>query len=240
MNVTDAFAATLAPAQTLQTSDASADIDRKDFLQLLVAQLQNQDPLNPLESAEFSAQLAQFSSLEQLMEINSGIEALQTNDATTPTVDALGLLGHEVRAASTSIDVSNGAASGLSFQLPSDGSVTVELERDGASLGRFSIGTRSAGSQTFDLADLQGAPPLDDGTYSVVIRHTSGDGNVTDVPTFVQGQVTGVDLNGGSPVLLLGSRRINVGDVREVRDSSPTTNPPTELDPPADDPVPAA
>lgn len=239
MNVTDAFAATLTPAETIQTSDASSDIDRQDFLQLLVAQLQNQDPLNPLESAEFSAQLAQFSSLEQLMEINSGIESLQKDD-TTPNVDALGLLGHEVRAESGAVDVAGGVGSGLSFDLSSGGTVEVELQRDGISLGTFSLGTRNAGTHSLDLADLQGAPPLEDGTYSVSIRHITAEGTVTDVPTFVQGQVTGVDLNAGSPVLLLGSRRIDVSSVREVRDSFPTDTPTTESDPPADEPAPAA
>ncbi len=237
MQVTDAFAAALTPDATLQTSTASGDIDRKDFLSLLVAQLQNQDPLNPLESAEFSAQLAQFSSLEQLMEINSGIEAL-TGDDKTSNVDALGLLGHEVLAASDSIDVASGKSSGLTFDLASGGTVEVELQREGVSLGTFALGTREAGTHTLDLSELDGAPPLSDGSYTVTVRSGAEDGTSQVVPTFVQGRVTGVDLNGGSPVLLLGRLRIEVNDVREVRDSPPAANGDPETDP--DEPAPAA
>ena len=97
---TDLFSQSLtAAAAGSAASEASGTIDREDFLALLVAQLQNQDPLNPLESAECSSQLAQFSSLEQLMQINDGIEALNGASTGGGDLDALGLLGHRVRAA---------------------------------------------------------------------------------------------------------------------------------------------
>jgi flagellar basal-body rod modification protein FlgD len=214
MQVTDAFAATFAPAGSTAAA-ASPDIDRKDFLQLLVAQLQNQDPLNPLESAEFSAQLAQFSSLEQLMQINQGIQGLEGGGAAS--LDALGFLGREIRAASDTLEVAGGVASPLSFQLASAGSVEVELARDGVSLGSFSLGSLPAGVHDLDLSALDGAPPLGDGAYAVTVRATSADGTSQVVPTQAGGIVTGVDLNGGSPVLLIGDRRVELADVREVR-----------------------
>ncbi len=237
MQVTDAFAATLTQADAVQTSSASGDIDRKDFLSLLVAQLQNQDPLNPMESSEFSSQLAQFSSLEQLMEINSGIGGLADQGGGSQ-IDALGLLGHDVRAASGSLEIAGGAASELSFDLLEGGSVEVEIERDGVSLGTFSLGTRGTGTHTLDLSELDGAPPLADGAYTVTVRSGAGDGTAEVVPTFTQGRVTGVDLNGGSPVLLLGGRRIEVSQVREVRDSLPVPDAESQTDP--DEPAPAA
>ena len=61
-------------------STSSDELGKEQFLQLLVTQLQNQDPLNPMEDQEFIAQMAQFSSLEQLMNLNTSMEGL--TDAT--------------------------------------------------------------------------------------------------------------------------------------------------------------
>lgn len=68
-------------------TSATGNMGKEEFLSLLVAQLQNQDPLNPMEGTEFAAQLAQYSSLEQLMQINEGISALvasQSNQEPQP------------------------------------------------------------------------------------------------------------------------------------------------------------
>lgn len=220
MQVTDLFAGSLTAAATsgAAASDASNTIDREDFLALLVAQLQNQDPLNPLESAEFSSQLAQFSSLEQLMQINDGIESL-SGTSNGGQVDALALLGRDVRAASDQVEVVGGEHSDLSFDLSTSGTVDVEISSGDVSFGTFSLGDRGAGTHSLVLSDLDGVPPLPDGTYNVTVRSLGTSGTPEPVPTWVLGQVTGVDLNDGDPRLLLGSRRISVADVREVRNA---------------------
>ncbi|MBN2241192.1 MAG: hypothetical protein JW793_00775 [Acidobacteria bacterium] len=61
---------------TEQENPSSSDVRKDEFLKLLVAQLQNQDPMNPMDNQQFLAQLATFSSLEQLMSINEGIAEL--------------------------------------------------------------------------------------------------------------------------------------------------------------------
>src|SRR5947208_5981863 len=86
-------------------------VTQADFMQLLVTQLQNQDPLNPLDSANFSAQLAQFSSLQQLTEINQTLKSGGTSGDSVGKLDAVGFLGKEVRGASNVVDVKSGAAS---------------------------------------------------------------------------------------------------------------------------------
>jgi len=71
-------------------------LGKDDFLKLLVAQLQNQDPMKPLESTDFTAQLAQFSGLDQLFDINTQLQALQATQASSNRLDTVGFLGREV------------------------------------------------------------------------------------------------------------------------------------------------
>ena len=144
---TDFISQNLSPAAAggVAASQASGEIDREDFLSLLVAQLQNQDPLNPLESAEFSSQLAQFSSLEQLMQINDGIESLNGSSGAGSDLDALGLLGHEVRAASGEIEVTDGAHSELTFELGAAGAVDIEISNGGVATGYNARDSRRGG-----------------------------------------------------------------------------------------------
>ena len=82
---------------TTQASvNASKEMDRDAFLSLLITQLQNQDPLNPTDSTEFTAQLAQFSSLEQLGNVNENLKQLQDFQASINNSQAVSLIGKEI------------------------------------------------------------------------------------------------------------------------------------------------
>jgi len=197
-------------------------VTQADFMQLLVAQLQNQDPLNPLDSANFSAQLAQFSSLQQLTEINQTLKNANTGGSSVGKLDAVGFLGKEVRGASNTVDVKSGAASTLDYTLATSGTVEAKiLDASGGTIADAILGPQSAGPHTLDAGKLPGVPALADGTYTVQLYVGDGNGNATPVATMGGGVVTGVDLSGDAPVLLIGDRRIAVTDVREVRVQPP-------------------
>jgi len=197
-------------------------VTQADFMQLLVAQLQNQDPLNPLDSANFSAQLAQFSSLQQLTEINQTLKNANTGGSSVGKLDAVGFLGKEVRGASNTVDVKSGAASALDYTLATSGTVEAKiLDASGGTIADAILGAQNAGPHTLDVGTLAGVPKLADGTYTVQLYVGDGNGNATPVATMGGGVVTGVDLSGDAPVLLIGDRRIAVTDVREVRVQPP-------------------
>jgi len=197
-------------------------VTQADFMQLLVAQLQNQDPLNPLDSANFSAQLAQFSSLQQLTEINQTLKGANTGGSSVGKLDAVGFLGKEVRGASNTVDVKSGAASTLDYTLATSGTVEAKiLDASGGTIADAILGAQNAGPHTLDVGTLAGVPKLADGTYTVQLYVGDGNGNATPVATMGGGVVTGVDLSGDAPVLLIGDRRIAVTDVREVRVQPP-------------------
>lgn len=200
-------------------------VNQADFMQLLITQLQNQDPLNPMDSANFSAQLAQFSSLQQLTEINQTLKGAGKASDGTSRFDAVGFLGKDVRGASDVVALKSGVASTLDYTLPSAGTVRAKIvDASGRTVADLVLGAESAGAHTFDLKGLSDVPQLADGDYKVRISVGDGTGTATAVATTGGGIVTGVDLAGDTPVLLIGDRRLALTDVRQVQDHAPTTN----------------
>lgn len=200
------------------------ELNRTDFLNLLVAQLQNQDPLNPLESTDFTAQLAQFSSLEQLMQINQKLGADSSAPTPTGALDAIGFLGHEIGFGSKELWVADGLVPSFDLRLAADSQIRVEvLDLAGQGIATLDLGTLAAGRQTVDLGAIGGAPQLSDGSYRLRITATDAAGGVQDLTPVFRARVDGVDLSSGTPVLLAGNRRIDVAEVREIRAPPPAT-----------------
>ncbi|HZR84493.1 MAG TPA: flagellar hook capping FlgD N-terminal domain-containing protein [Candidatus Binatia bacterium] len=196
------------------TGKKNDQLDRNDFLTLLVAQLQAQDPLNPMDSANFTAQLAQFSSLEKLVSIDDRLGQLTEGKATT---DPVAFLGRDVAMAGGALSVTGGKADRVGYALDRAGTVTLEiLDGSGQSVGSIDLGEQAAGEHTVDLASLANAPQLADGQYTVHVSVRSGAGDAHDVEADVFGRVTGVDLSSDPPVLLVGTRRVALTDIRQV------------------------
>ena len=196
-------------------------VNQADFMQLLIAQLQNQDPLNPLDSANFSAQLAQFSSLQQLTEINQHLADKGTGGTGPARFDAVGFLGKQVVGKSSAITVTQGKATGLDYTLAAGSNVQARIvDSAGRTVANLVLGPQTAGAHRFDPATVANAPTLPDGTYSVQLMvppsETSSD--PTPVETTVSGAVTGIDLSGDTPVLLIGESRLALTDVRQVKE----------------------
>lgn len=203
---------------TSGTTKRNDALGQTEFLSLLVAQLQNQDPLNPMDSADFSAQLAQFSSLEQLMQINQGLAALGEDDGTQQSFDPVGLLGRDVSANGSSVAVAGGDASALEYTLADGGKVTVEVRStSGTLVSSADLGQLGSGTHTLDLDDVSALANLADGDYEVSVKVQSGDAQPTTAQTRVTGTVTGVDLTTNPPTIRIGDLEIPLGDVREVR-----------------------
>ena len=196
-------------------------VDQADFMQLLVAQLQNQDPLNPLDSANFSAQLAQFSSLQQLTEINASLKKNGGTSGAGGGLDAVGFLGKQVEGVSSAVSVTKGAMSTLDYTLSGRGTVHAQIvNASGKTVASdLVVGTQDAGAHTLDLSKISNLPQLTDGTYTVKLAVVDdATGKASAVDTLGGGIVTGIDLSGDTPTLLIGSRRISLGDVRQVNE----------------------
>lgn len=203
-----------------EETKANDAVDRSDFLTLLITQLQNQDPLDPVSSEDFSAQLAQFSSLEQLTQINDKLSGLeQPGTGAASQFEMLSLLGREVRGLGSTISVADGAASALHFDLASAGAVEAQIvDSGGQQIATVDLGTLGAGAHELDLASLSDAPVLSDGSYTVLLNQVDGDLSLP-VQTMLHGRVTGIDFATDPPVLLLGETRLALEDVSEIREA---------------------
>jgi flagellar basal-body rod modification protein FlgD len=206
-----------------QTSpDPSQVMGKDDFLRLLVTQLQAQDPLNPMDSTGFTAQLAQFSSLEQLQNINSSIGTLNTSQSVLTNSQAVGFIGKQITAVGDQVRVEQSQNTPLQFHLDRDAArVYAKLyNADGNFTRDIECGSMPSGqnSISWDNLDYLGGR-VPDGTYNFEIMAVDAEGHAVNSSTFTQGTVSGVNFKDGRAYLVTEGREIPLGDVYQVLDS---------------------
>lgn len=191
-------------------------LDKDDFLRLLTAQLRNQDPLNPLPNAEFLAQTAQFSTLEQLQNMNKTLERLLAQAGSAGPAGAAALLGRGVTVNGSPLNLEDGRPASLRYSLPtSASSVFLQVEDEkGNPVRTMRLGQQGAGPHevTFDGLDDQGRR-LASGTYTYRVLAINGAGTAVRGAITGGGVVTGINVENGQLVLLLGEQRVPLTSV---------------------------
>ena len=194
------------------------ELGKEDFLNLLVVQLKNQDPLNPSDPTEFTAQLAQYSSLEQLYNINDSMKALDAMSGEFSRLSALSLIDRNVVVNDNKFQLDNSpAALGFSFQDPVR-PVTVYIRNEaGESVHQITVANPAAGENRvqWDGRDRDGnVMPPGKYTFTVVGKTTEG----TDVQgkPLVESRVTGVDFSGPGETLLTDNGNIGLSDITRI------------------------
>jgi len=195
--------------------EVGGSLGKDEFMRLLVAQLQNQDPLEPMDSHEFIAQLAQFSSLEQLQNINDKLD-----DLTAQLSGAANLIGHEVEALGTIVNVEAGVSDKIYFDLASDATAVFASisNSDGIYIRTMQVGPLSTGRQTlaWDGTDDNGNV-VPDGKYTVDIQAVDTNGDVVASTSLIKGKVTGATFEDGMTYLLIGDIEIPLGSVIKIK-----------------------
>jgi flagellar basal-body rod modification protein FlgD len=189
-----------------QTGAAAAQdiMGKEDFLTLLVAQLQNQDPLNPDEPTEFTAQLAQFSSLEQLFNMNESLDNLIASNTTSDNLSTLSTIGKDVAYYGDSFSFS-GEPVELGYNLDGNATeVTLSIELNGVVYATIEGTDLTPGNHFFSwdgMTDDGTQAPL--GEYNVILSARAADGESVGAAPIIRTEVTGVDLNaaGGSVLI---------------------------------------
>jgi flagellar basal-body rod modification protein FlgD len=203
----------------LAPATGAKELGQDAFLQLLVTQLRHQDPLNPMDSAQFTAQLAQFASLEQLTKANGSLGNLLVAQMSSTNLAATSLVGKTIKAAGDSVSVKDGQASPITYTLPQDTTSTVlqVYDANGVLVKTITKGAQSAGDQqvSWDGKDDQGRT-VPDGTYTIKAAATGSKGEPVGVTLYQTGTVTGVKYEGGVAYLLIGEQKVQMGQVLQV------------------------
>ena len=209
------------------SSSSSTVIDRTTiannfdtFLQLLTTQLKNQNPLDPLDTNQFTQQLVEFSGVEQQLKTNDFLSSLVQANANTTNSNAVNYIGKTVTASGVRSELVNNKAQ-WNFTVADAANVTVNIKDANGNTVYTEQGAMQAGSGTFtwDGKDNQGnTKPA--GTYTISMQAVTGEGKTINVSTETTGTVTGVDFTGSEPVLLVGNTRLNLSGVTSVRTPS--------------------
>ena len=187
------------------------------FLTLLTTQLRYQDPLEPMDSAEFTNQLVQFSQVEQSISTNSNLEKLLGYQGANQAVAAIGYIGTSVEALSNALPLVNGSAT-MNYVLAEKAESAKILVYDAAGDQVRSIeGPTSLGKHTvnWDGKDDNGNT-LPDGAYTVVVSARDAETNLIDVATSITATVTGTQNTGTGTQLIFGIVPIDLENVISV------------------------
>lgn len=209
--------ATIGQSST-DTSALAGDFD--SFLTILTTQLQNQNPLDPLDTNQFTEQLVQFASVEQSIKSNENLEALIQLSAANTATAATTFVGKKVMIQSTTQTLedgkaewsfySSGAASDATFTIRDEDGNTVWTETKDISSGR----------DTYKWAGYDSdGNKVDDGEYQLTIEGTDADGNAVSINVEVSVTIDGVDFSGDEPVLLVGDSGVPLSAVTAVMGS---------------------
>ncbi|MGI1677410.1 MAG: flagellar hook assembly protein FlgD [Cellvibrionaceae bacterium] len=209
----------------------SNELGQTAFLELMIAQLSNQDPLKPQENGEFIAQLAQFSSVEGIERLNSNFEGFAGNFASNRALEASSLVGRSVTIPGDTTYLVEGQLTAATAEIPStttDLSVNIYAE-SGELVQQFPVGFHTAGdaSMRWDGLNLEvdgeivsntggRTTPLPAGEYRFEVTATQS-GETQELATAVSANVNSVSVeaNGNITLNLAGVGPINLSDVKQ-------------------------
>ena len=188
-------------AASAVSSAGTSSLGQDTFLRLLTTQLQNQDPTNPVSNEEFIAQLAQFSSLEELQGISSGLDSLYMVNTSMNNAAMTNLLGRTVVARSDTFHYDGDGEQVVRFDADSaatEATLTIS-DADGDVIWSGDLGSlaEGEGSYTWDGKDLSGVV-VPEGDYTFTMSASDVNGNDVDVTELIEGVVDQMSFDDGS------------------------------------------
>lgn len=204
-------------------SDAhgSSKLGKDEFLKLMMAQLAQQDPTAPSDSNAFVAQLAQFTSLEQMQNVNSSLESLLIGQASQNNSGAVNLVGKDVLYKTDQLTLEQGQRPVASAKLGAEASeVTATItDESGRIVRTIKMGGQKAGEVEIEWDGREeSGNTAKPGTYKVSISAKDSKGNIVDVEQRAHGRVTGVSFEKGYPEAILGDQHLKMSDIVEINE----------------------
>src|SRR5215469_5139755 len=187
-----------------------------EFLQLLTTQLQNQNPLDPLDTNQFTQQLVEFASVEQEINMNTNLQTLVTLQQTAQSTEALKFVGQTVTVSGATAPLTNSQAQ-WTFNPTSPASATFTITDSSGQTVFSQSGTVQPGSQQFNWNGLDNTGhQLPDGNYTLTIAANGANGQAVAIPTTITGVVSSVDLTQSPPLLSIGGQGYKLTQILSV------------------------
>ncbi|WP_225772724.1 flagellar hook assembly protein FlgD [Pseudomonas sp. Marseille-Q5115] len=220
-----AVSGTTGTSSTSSSSSSSttgtATMGKDTFLQLLVTQMKNQNPLDPQDNSEFVAQLAQFSSVEGINNLNDTVSGLAGNYTSTQALQASALVGHSVLAQtdSTVVNTANGLSGQFDLASASTNATVKVYDASGNLVKNIDLGTQAAGTVSFDWDGTNNeGTVLSSGTYKFVAS-AAVDGKEVAQTTYLPATVTSVTVgstSGDMTLKLAGGSSVALSKVKTI------------------------
>jgi flagellar basal-body rod modification protein FlgD len=222
-NVSTTTSSTSSASSTAQAANSSASQQLAgnfdEFLQLLTTQLQNQNPLDPLDTNQFTQQLVEFAGVEQQINMNTNLQTLISMQQTSEATSALQLVGSTVTVGGQTATLSNATSSSAIWNLTAASPATANLTITNSSGQTAFTGTMAlnAGSQSFSWNGMgSNGQTWPDGTYNLTVTATGANGQTVNVSSQVQGVVSAVNTNVNPPTLTVGGQTVQISQVTSI------------------------
>jgi flagellar basal-body rod modification protein FlgD len=204
-----------------ETGNKSNELGQNEFLELMIAQMNNQSPLDPQDNAQFVAELAQFSSVENLTSLNETVSSFASQFRSSQALQASAMVGRDVMVAGdTTVKSATGGLAAI-VDLPtatSDLKISV-LDSAGALVYQDDMGQNLAGDVDFFwTGNSTEGEPLPAGRYKVVAE-ARYDGRMQQVDTYVSANVDSVSIaqDGGVTLNLAGLPSVGINEIKEIQ-----------------------
>ena len=215
MNVTNVSQATT-PVIGAPNRNVNA-LSSLDFMNLLVVELQNQNPLEPMNTTDMASQLSQMTMAQQLTEISASMDANVLMSQSINNTAMLALVGRQVTVAGNQVEVTDGVPTGSKLNSAAPGSATVRVrDADGVEIASYTQ-TVSAGLNDLRwdglLPDGSTAP---DGAYTIDVSVSDVDGNSVNNTVLMTGSVSGLRYDQGLAIISVFGQEFYVSDIYQV------------------------
>jgi len=211
--------AAAATKEATTTKNDASQLGENDFLKLLTTQLQQQDPTQPMSNTEMVAQLAQFSALEQMTNVNDTLTKMLTGQGTALETASADMVGKTAVFTTDEVSLTAGKAATVTANL-SQAATNVTLtiqDSSGTTVRTIGEGACASGDNTFswDGKDDNGNQ-LSDGTYTAQVLGTDINGKSVSLTQSGSATITAVTFNNGTPEFVAGGVTLQLSDITQL------------------------
>ena len=191
------------------------------FLTLLTTQLQNQDPLDPMDTDQFTQQLVEFASVQQQIDTNTNMQTLFSLQQTAEATSAMQFLGANVTVTGSTATLAAGSPATWSLNSPSPATGTVTITNSSGQTAYSGTVSLSTGAQGYSWnGQGNNGVTWPAGQYTLAISATNANGQAVTVSTQVQGTVSGVNVSQNPPTLTVGGQSYPISSIQSINNGT--------------------